>query len=201
MDHCHWHPDVETLLSCGACGRSTCVDCVRNTGIGTRCFECAGEPPAHHQDQSESDAQRLEDELSAPGALHWVTAFAVGLFSFLVPPLLIIGLWQAWKKDLEHRKRLTVGIALWGGVWLLSQLLIVGTEPGEVLPDYSVGGSTLLLVLSVILIPILLGPAISCSNQIQRRDGLWLSLPLFAGVCAALMLSLAFSLTVFLNAI
>lgn len=40
---CVFHPDEKTRLSCAACGRPVCVDCVRHLSVGTRCSECAGE--------------------------------------------------------------------------------------------------------------------------------------------------------------
>ena len=42
MDTCYWHPDVETRLSCGNCGKPICVECLRQHPLGIRCKECAG---------------------------------------------------------------------------------------------------------------------------------------------------------------
>lgn len=39
--YCAAHQGRETKLSCGACSRSYCSDCVRVTEVGMRCFECA----------------------------------------------------------------------------------------------------------------------------------------------------------------
>ena len=38
---CHWHPDVETGLSCGSCGRPMCTRCMVQHYVGIRCKECA----------------------------------------------------------------------------------------------------------------------------------------------------------------
>lgn len=38
---CHWHPDRETGLRCGSCGRSICVECMRQHPVGIRCRECS----------------------------------------------------------------------------------------------------------------------------------------------------------------
>ena len=38
---CHWHPDRETRVSCGRCGKPICVECMRQHPVGVRCKECA----------------------------------------------------------------------------------------------------------------------------------------------------------------
>ena len=38
---CHWHPDRETGLRCGNCGKPMCVECMRQHPVGIRCKECA----------------------------------------------------------------------------------------------------------------------------------------------------------------
>ena len=38
---CHWHPDRETGLSCGNCGKPICTECMRHHPVGIRCKECA----------------------------------------------------------------------------------------------------------------------------------------------------------------
>lgn len=38
---CYRHSDRETRLSCSACGRPVCVDCVRPAAVGQKCPECA----------------------------------------------------------------------------------------------------------------------------------------------------------------
>ncbi|HLI32732.1 MAG TPA: rhomboid family intramembrane serine protease [Solirubrobacteraceae bacterium] len=39
---CYRHPDRETGVSCSACGRPICPDCMTPTQVGMRCPECAG---------------------------------------------------------------------------------------------------------------------------------------------------------------
>ena len=39
---CTRHPDRETLLSCGRCGRAYCSDCLIHSSAGLRCHDCAG---------------------------------------------------------------------------------------------------------------------------------------------------------------
>ncbi|MDA1128449.1 MAG: hypothetical protein O2913_07105 [Chloroflexi bacterium] len=38
--YCHWHPNVETGLSCSHCGRSMCTRCMVQAAVGIRCPEC-----------------------------------------------------------------------------------------------------------------------------------------------------------------
>ncbi len=38
---CVTHPDVETNLRCGKCGRPICPKCLVQTPVGARCTECA----------------------------------------------------------------------------------------------------------------------------------------------------------------
>ncbi len=43
MQTCYRHPDRETAVSCSNCGRPICADCMRQTPVGIRCPECAGQ--------------------------------------------------------------------------------------------------------------------------------------------------------------
>jgi len=38
---CATHPDVETELACGRCGKAICPRCLVQTPVGARCRECA----------------------------------------------------------------------------------------------------------------------------------------------------------------
>ena len=38
---CATHPDVETGLSCGKCGKPICPRCMVQTPVGARCSDCA----------------------------------------------------------------------------------------------------------------------------------------------------------------
>jgi len=39
---CATHPEVETNLRCGKCGKSICPKCLVQTPVGARCLDCAG---------------------------------------------------------------------------------------------------------------------------------------------------------------
>ncbi len=38
--HCHWHPDVETGLSCSRCEKHVCTQCMVQAPVGIRCRDC-----------------------------------------------------------------------------------------------------------------------------------------------------------------
>lgn len=40
VNHCYWHPDTETGLSCSQCGKSICTKCMVQANVGLRCPEC-----------------------------------------------------------------------------------------------------------------------------------------------------------------
>jgi len=42
---CHYHPNVETLVSCGRCGKPLCPNCVGHGATGVRCKECLRQSP------------------------------------------------------------------------------------------------------------------------------------------------------------
>lgn len=39
---CATHPEVETNLTCGKCGKPICPRCMVHTPVGARCRDCAG---------------------------------------------------------------------------------------------------------------------------------------------------------------
>ncbi|HLF04602.1 MAG TPA: hypothetical protein VI855_05245 [Dehalococcoidia bacterium] len=40
IPHCHWHPEVETRLSCSRCNKPVCPQCVVQAPVGLRCRDC-----------------------------------------------------------------------------------------------------------------------------------------------------------------
>ena len=40
VPHCHWHPGVETRLSCGQCAKPMCTQCLVQAPVGIRCRDC-----------------------------------------------------------------------------------------------------------------------------------------------------------------
>lgn len=41
---CYRHPDRETWVSCGKCGRPLCAECMRHGPVGIRCEDCLLRP-------------------------------------------------------------------------------------------------------------------------------------------------------------
>lgn len=40
VTHCHWHPEVETGLSCSRCEKHICTQCMVQAPVGIRCRDC-----------------------------------------------------------------------------------------------------------------------------------------------------------------
>ena len=40
VSYCQWHPEVETGLSCGRCGKHMCTQCMVQAPVGIRCRDC-----------------------------------------------------------------------------------------------------------------------------------------------------------------
>ena len=40
IPRCHWHPEAETRLSCGTCGKPICNQCMVHAPVGIRCQDC-----------------------------------------------------------------------------------------------------------------------------------------------------------------
>jgi len=70
---CYWHPNRETRLRCGRCGKAVCVDCMRHHPVGIRCKECARAQrlPTYRFDRT--------DALRGVGAMLGIGAGAGGL--------------------------------------------------------------------------------------------------------------------------
>ena len=45
LPHCHWHPTVETGLSCSRCGKFICTQCLVQAPVGIRCPDCGKTVP------------------------------------------------------------------------------------------------------------------------------------------------------------
>lgn len=63
---CFRHPQRETLVSCGRCGRPLCPDCMRHGPVGVRCADCLRTP-------------RAEERLAAPEHVKTALGMAIGL--------------------------------------------------------------------------------------------------------------------------
>lgn len=83
---CYRHPDRETRLSCTACGRPICVDCLHTAAVGQRCGECAA--PSGRSRVITADDLRAGGRAAAPFS-YGVIAVAVAVFAvtFLLPDI------------------------------------------------------------------------------------------------------------------
>ena len=71
MATCYRHPSRETAVSCSACGRPICPDCMTPTQVGMRCPECAGE---------RTKVVRMRDMASVPRVTYALIALNVAAF-------------------------------------------------------------------------------------------------------------------------
>ena len=87
---CHWHPDRETGLRCGNCGKAVCYECMRHHPVGIRCKDCARERRLPTYRFSQSDAARGIAAAVGLGLAGAVVLFVLvglvfgGFFFFLI---------------------------------------------------------------------------------------------------------------------
>ena len=129
MAHCHWHPDVETGLSCSHCGKAICTSCMVQAPVGIRCREC-GKPmrmptfdvqPAYY-----ARAVGVAVAIAIFGGILWSVFIAIfGSIPFL-PTLAALGLGYGAGELLSlsvNRKRST-GLACIAGSSVVGAFLI-----------------------------------------------------------------------------
>jgi len=85
---CATHPNVETELACGKCGKPICPRCLVYTPVGTRCRECANLRKLPQYNISPGHLLRAVGAALVAGALlgaiwAFLLGFSVGLFSLL----------------------------------------------------------------------------------------------------------------------
>jgi hypothetical protein len=77
---CATHPNVETELACGRCGKPICPRCLVQTPVGARCRDCA------HLRRIPTYDVRPAFLLRAIGAAFAVGAAAGGVWFLISPP-------------------------------------------------------------------------------------------------------------------
>jgi len=77
---CFKHPDRETLVSCGRCGRGLCPDCVRHGVTGVRCQDCIRLSP---REQGLATPKQLWRAVASAAAVGLSGGVALGLLGFL----------------------------------------------------------------------------------------------------------------------
>jgi len=126
---CYRHPNRETHLSCGRCGRPLCPDCMIHGPVGIRCAECLRPPRA---DVQLAAPERINTALvvALVQAMVWVGAIVLlewmlhdpEQLSIPMPNLLLSGVaggvvgWSIWRICGRSSNRKTGMMALWIGI-------------------------------------------------------------------------------------
>jgi hypothetical protein len=139
---CATHPDVETTLRCGKCGKPICPRCMVQTPVGARCPDCA------HLYKLPTYRVSGMYYLRAAGAalgMALVTGFVWGAIDYFLPfrffsLILAAGIGYATGEVISlaaNRKRGT-WLAVTGGVAVLIayavNILTLGTPPFTLFP-------------------------------------------------------------------
>jgi hypothetical protein len=124
---CFKHPDRETHLSCGRCGRPLCPDCVHHGATGVRCQECLRPTPRERGLASREEMRRAG---IAAMLASGVGALLLGILGWVsVLPALALGLVvgsAAFVASKRHRDAAVQGLA--AGAALLGVVLAVVVE-------------------------------------------------------------------------
>ena len=116
---CSFHPDVETRLACGRCGRYICPRCMVQTPVGSRCPDCARvtkTPTFDVQPSYYFRAVMAGSVVGIVGGIIW--AFVLGLNVPFLPWLSAIGVGYVVGEAVSlasNRKRGT-GLAVTAGL-------------------------------------------------------------------------------------
>jgi hypothetical protein len=148
---CVRHPQRQTLLACGRCGRPFCTDCLIYTPAGQRCYDCAGVRRDY--------AQRalLNRTLRAGGlvALGAAIASFAGIFGLLIAAALGQAAGQTLSASVSRQTRILVygigALALLLGAtvgWTVASLVRVLTMSTQF------GGGPLPLIPILIAVPL-----------------------------------------------
>ena len=92
LAHCYWHPDLETGLSCGRCGKSICPQCMVQAHVGIRCKECGKTTPMPTFDVQPTHYARAVAVAAGVAILGGFLWWAAGLALLLIIPGLLPGL-------------------------------------------------------------------------------------------------------------
>jgi hypothetical protein len=95
---CHWHPGVETSLSCGSCGKAMCTQCLVQAPVGIKCRECGKAAPMPTFDVTRVYYARAVGAALAcaiGGGLIWVLANMILRGIPFLPSLVAIGIGYA----------------------------------------------------------------------------------------------------------
>ena len=126
---CHWHPGVETGLSCSRCGKHICTQCLVQAPVGIRCRECGQAvrmPTFDVQPSYYARATAVGAACAVGGGLLWVVFTLIfGGIPFF-PSLIAIGVGYGIGEIISrsvNRKR-GAGLAWIAGIAVLIAFLI-----------------------------------------------------------------------------
>lgn len=171
---CAFHPDRETCLSCGKCDRSVCVECVRQTPVGSRCLECLGGRRATLLPGPLTPPLPVDTEIRRR---YLSVFFAVVLVNLLFAPLvllpgIVISAVIGALRRLESAGRLLGGSIYFIGCWavVIPTALPLTQSDGKSQPlvDMHVPATTavFLLVAAALVVPLFWRPARRCAEQL-----------------------------------
>jgi hypothetical protein len=129
IPHCHWHPGVETRLSCSRCEKHMCTQCLVQAPVGIRCRECGQAvrmPTFDVQPTYYARAIGVGVAGAVGGGLLWALAtFILGAIPFF-PSLVAVGVGYGVGELISrsvNRKRGT-GLAWIAGFAVLAAFII-----------------------------------------------------------------------------
>lgn len=92
---CHWHPEVETRLSCSRCQKHICTQCVIQAPVGIRCRDCGRAAPMPTYDVRPTYYARAIAAAAAAavggGLLWWLLNLTLNSLFGRVPLLHFVG--------------------------------------------------------------------------------------------------------------
>ncbi len=135
VGHCHWHPTVETRLSCSHCGKGICTQCLVQVPVGMRCWECGRVekmPTFDVQPTYYARAVGVGIGIAVGGGLLWVFFNLIfGGISFL-PSLAALGMGYGAGELISlsvNRKRSTGLAWIAGGTVVCAYLISLASNP------------------------------------------------------------------------
>ncbi len=136
---CATHPNIETNLRCGKCGKPICPKCLVQTPVGARCPDCAKvQRPVIYQVPPLFYLRGLGAGLAAGAAagLIWALIPLSGFFLFFIAGGAGFLVGEAISRSVNRKRGLglqiiaAISVAVsyvlqsWASVWLISPLFV-----------------------------------------------------------------------------
>lgn len=142
---CPTHPQTETYLSCGRCGKPICPQCLVHTPVGARCKKCANVRPNPVYHVSTTYLLRAIGAavgLAVGGGIVWAVLRGIPFVSFFVAIGVGIAIGEGISR-VTNRKR-GRGLQIIAGVSVVASFFIgqvfrgavIHNLPSRVLDDY-----------------------------------------------------------------